>query len=247
MPDAWDVEKPSDDLVDVCAAPAAATLPAAPARPDFVLQPRDLEIFAFVARHGVCTPGQLRRRFWPGAHVNGTYRRVEKLVQHGYLTTDRTWYHGPLAIRVTRQGLRSAGLPFHPFRLTWGRLPHQLAMVDLSEELVARHQDATWRTERELRLDWYADRARGIEHHRLPDGMIVLGGERIAVELELSEKRSRDYQALGDAYLEELILGMHGVWWFVAGDRIAEQLRRHFAPMYGDNPFRIEVWAASSS
>ncbi len=141
-----------------------------------MLQPRDLQILGFVARHGVCTPGQLRRRFWPSAHVNGTYRSVEKLVQHGYLTTDRTWYHGPLAVRVTQLGLRSAGLPFHPFRLTWGRLPHQLAMVDLSEELLARHQDATWRTQRELRLDWYADRARGIEHHRLPDGMMVLGG-----------------------------------------------------------------------
>ncbi len=120
-------------------------------------------------------------------------------------------------------------------------------MVDLSEFLLAREQGGTWRTERELRVDWYADRARGIEHHRLPDGMIIIDGRRVAVELELSEKRSRDYEALGDAYLEELILGMHGVWWFVSTDRIAEQLRRHFAPMYGDNPYRIELWAASSS
>ncbi len=79
---AWDVDKPSDDLVDGDASSVFATpaLPAVTARPDLVLQPRDLEIFSFVARHGVCTPGQLSRRFWPAAHINGTYRRVEKLV-----------------------------------------------------------------------------------------------------------------------------------------------------------------------
>lgn len=78
--------------------------------------------------------------------------------------------------------------------------------------------------------------------------MLVAGGERIAVELELSEKRALDYRALGDAYLQELILGTTAVWWFVASERIAQQLRRHFAPMYGpNNPWQIETWAASSS
>lgn len=246
---AWDHDKPADDLVDVAAPLALQAVSATPSagRPALVLQPRDLDIFTFVARHGVCTPEQIRRCFWPGAHVNGTYRRVQKLAKHGFLTTDRTWYHGPLAVRVTRLGLHTAGLSFFPFRLTWARLRHQLAMVDLSEDLLVRHAGAAWYTERELRQEWFADRARGVEHRRLPDGLLLLDGQRIAVELELTSKRAPDYRGLGDAYLEELILGLHGVWWFVATDRIADQVRRHFVPMYGDNPLRIETWAVSSS
>lgn len=40
---------------------------------------------------------------------------------------------------------------------------------------------------------------------------------------------------------------MTAVWWFVASERIAEQLHSHLAPINGDNPWRMETWAASSN
>ena len=116
----------------------------------------------------------------------------------------------------------------------------------MSEDLLHRHPDGDWRTERELRQDWQSDRARGVEHERLPDGMLCMDGERIAVELELSPKRPPDYRALGDAYLQEIIFGLTAVWWFVASPRITELVERHFVPSFGgDNPWRIESWTSS--
>lgn len=61
-------------------------------------------------------PEQLHRRFWADRDASAVYRRLRKLGRRGYLVSDQTWYHGPLAVRVTRDAMRAAGLPFHPFR-----------------------------------------------------------------------------------------------------------------------------------
>lgn len=136
---AWDLDKPSDDLL-------REESPHGPSdvrdRETLILQPRDVEVFTYVARHGVCTPQQLHRRFWPDVHPSAGYRRLQKLARYGYLYRNSTWHRGPFAIRVTGRALHAAHLPFHPIRLSWGRLPHQLALVDLSEELLAREVSA---------------------------------------------------------------------------------------------------------
>jgi hypothetical protein len=215
---------------------------------DFLLQPRDLDVMRYIARHGVCTPDQVGRKFWGGSDPTARYRRVEKLAQHGYLDRDRTWYHGPYALRVPRKGLRACGSQFKPISLNWGRLRHQLAMVDLSEDLLARHPDAWWLTERELRQDWRRDGARGEQHFRLPDGLLRYpDGGVIAVELELVPKRANDYREIGDAYLRELIAGLHEVWWFVASPQAEDAVRRHFGPAYSPNPWKVEQWRSSAS
>jgi hypothetical protein len=214
---------------------------------DLALQSRDLEVLRYIARHGVCSPDQIGRKFWGGSDPTARYRRIEKLAQQGYLDRDRTWYHGPYALRVTRKGLRACGSPFKPVGLNWGTVRHQLAMIDLSEELLSRHPDAWWLTEREVRQDWLRDRNRGDRHARLPDGVLRFPDQRaVAVELELVPKRANDYREIGDSYLRELIGGLHEVWWFVASRQAEDAVRRHFGAAYNPNPWRVERWSPSA-
>ncbi|MGH7884015.1 MAG: hypothetical protein ACREN8_14120, partial [Candidatus Dormibacteraceae bacterium] len=158
----------------------------------------------------------------------------------------------PYALRVKNKGLRAAKSPFKELNLNWGRIRHQLALVDLSEELLSRYPGSWWLTERELRQEWLGDRAQGLEHERLPDGMLCFsdgeGARRVAIELELSPKRAQDYKRLGEAYLTELIGGLGEVWWFVLTYQIKEMVRRYWAIAYGpSNPWKIEQWTPSFS
>ncbi|MDQ6794339.1 MAG: hypothetical protein M3067_05905 [Chloroflexota bacterium] len=107
-------------------------------------------------------------------------------------------------------------------------MPHRLAVVDLAAALTARYLDAAWLTEREIGSTW-ARRERQLPRH-LPDGVLVVGERRIAVELELTVKRplERLYKVLGE-YQRRLRLRddmrIDGVWYLVEDTPAGEKLR----------------------
>ncbi|MPZ13660.1 MAG: helix-turn-helix domain-containing protein [Chloroflexi bacterium] len=135
---------------------------------------------------------------------------------------------------IVRAGPEAAGFPTG--RLSPGLLRHQLAVVDVAAWMLARHRDGRWVTERELRRDGMAA-ARGRRDGRLldgvphvPDGLLVdEGGRRVAIEVELSSKRRRSYDAVLRWYAGALTYDQ--VQWFAGSEAICQRLnaaiRRH--------------------
>jgi hypothetical protein len=102
-----------------------------------------------------------------------------------------------------------------------------VALVDLSEELLAAHPGSAWTTERELRRDrMRSARAGGRweRQRRVPDGLLRLaGGTRVAVELDLTPKRSARLDLLAGAYAVDR--DVDTVWWYLPSEAAVSRTR----------------------
>lgn len=203
--------------------PKLTALPAPPTR-RLALTPRDEELVRWVARHGLVSADQVGRRFFPSMWA--AWRRLRRLEAAGLLRREPAFRDLPFVVRVTGAGARLAACDVLPARLDAGLLRHALAVVDLSEELLADTAGAEWTTERELRRDRM--RAARVDpeerQRRTPDGLLVLpGGRRIAVELDLTPKRTRKLEQLADAYA--LDPAVDCVWWYLPSAASASRMR----------------------
>jgi len=102
-----------------------------------------------------------------------------------------------------------------PARLVWAEVRHSLALVDLTEELLAANPGARLVTEREIRAMRFrelAEKTRRPGFGRIPDGILHLkDGRTVAVEIDLTAKRQRDVERILLGYKQERY---DKVWWF---------------------------------
>jgi hypothetical protein len=119
-----------------------------------------------------------------------------------------------------------------------------VAVVDLADYLLAHNPDREWRTERELRrvLDAIAPPPPylpGDNRHR-PDGLLLDHGERVAVELEHSDKFEQRYTRISRWFAREYRLDR--VRWYVDQPRIVRRLQEinHYFGFTRDIPIEIE-------
>lgn len=189
-----------------------------------VLTERDRAINAWLTRHGVATAEQLCRRFF--GSMSATWRRVARLESIGLVRRDATWVHGPRVVRATRDGARFADVDLRASHLDYFLLNHQLALVDLSEHLLAEHTGATWTTERELRRDQLRTRGETAPpwSRRTPDGLLHLANaERVVIELDLTPKRTQRLDALVRSYARNREID--GVWWYLPSEAAVARLQ----------------------
>lgn len=206
---------------------------------------RDLAILEWMARWGIVTREQVRRRFFPVADAGngmGTVdpaagetplavpavvnRRIAKLESIGLIRSDRTLWNVPQALRVTRKGIHMLGSDLAPAKLSLAYVPHSFAVVDLVEALLARHPGTEAVTERELRdEDLAARRLRRTSlrrYGRIPDALLIRpDNSTVAIELDLLPKASRRYEEIVDAYLGELF---DAIWWYCPSHAAARRL-----------------------
>ena len=140
-----------------------------------LFQERDREILGYLTRHGVGTPDQIGRKFFTSKWA--CYRRLRKLEGIRLLLRRRTWWQGPHVLTATSVGSALAQVDLGSVsRLVMATLQHDLAVVDLSEQLLARNRGSSWLTERELRRDAVRElqaqgmRQRQVVPPRSPDG-----------------------------------------------------------------------------
>jgi hypothetical protein len=76
-----------------------------------------------------------------------------------------------------------AGIDYAVWRPNLGMLAHVAAVTDVRLHVLDRRSGATWVCKREP-----AATAGGRQHHR-PDGLVVIDGREVAVEVELTVKR----------------------------------------------------------
>jgi hypothetical protein len=101
-------------------------------------------------------------------------------------------------------------------------------VVDLADHLLEQDPDADWRTERQLshvlggRAANRLARARGEPGHK-PDGLLLAGGQRIAIELEHTEKPVDRYVTACRWYA--CATRIDAMRWYVDQEKIAERIR----------------------
>lgn len=188
------------------------------------LTQRDRELVAWVTRHGMVTADQICRRFFGTIRV--TRRRLRRLEQAGLIRRDPAWHGLPLVVRTTHRGTELADVDLGPASLDYAQLHHQLAIIDLSEELLAAHPGTAWETEREVRRDRI--RAARVDPlalgRRIPDGLLVFPDRhRIAVELNRTPKRSRRLDTLVASYA--LDRDVTAVWWYLPSQTAVTRMR----------------------
>ncbi len=173
---------------------------------------RDVTILAWIGRHGVVTPAQVARRFFSrdrGAVGQwAAYRRIRKLEQLALIRHDRTFWRESSVLRLTGAGARIADVDVHPAHLVLAEIRHTLAVVDLVEALLTNSPPGTMlRTERELRGQRRREMRDGRRipgQGRLPDAVFIHpAGAEVALELDLTPKRSRHVERILAAYLSE--------------------------------------------
>jgi hypothetical protein len=211
---------------------------------------RDIEILAWMGRHGVVTPQQVGRRFFvhEGAVAQKrAYRRLAKLEELELIRRDAPFARHPDVLRLRSRGAALAQNDLPAARYVLREIPHELAVVDLVEALLAQHKGATVQTGREVRRQRAGerlDRTRRPGRGRTPDAVLTLkSGKTVAIELQLTPRRSRDDQTVLEGYVQERF---DLVWWYVP-EVAVERVRKLVKARRADDLVDVRVGPAPAS
>lgn len=207
-----------------------------------------------MTRHGVVTAEMVGRRFFWHKERNdygkwAAYRRLRALQDLGLVLSDKPYADQPAVLRVTREGARIADVGLRPAPLVLSELRHSLAVVWLTEYLLAEHRGAELTTERELRAQRYRDLHEGkrtTEHGRAPDALLRIptkgagaqGVMTVAVELDLTRKDRRAMERMVRQYDRERV---DCVWWYVTSARL-ERTRALVRELRADDRIEVREW-----
>src|SRR5919108_960916 len=145
---------------------------------------RDLELLSIMGEQYALSLPQLARLMGRSLHAARWLRtRWERA---GWANGRAVLVGEPVFVWLTRCGQRIAQSEYALWRPNPGALTHIAAVTDVRLWVAARHRDAGWVCERELAREARIVGASG--QHR-PDGLVLLGGREVPVEVELSHKR----------------------------------------------------------
>jgi hypothetical protein len=167
---------------------------------------RELAVFAVIAEQCALTQPQLARLVDRSEH---TARWLRARWQRAGWVEGRVLLHGaPPFVWLTMSGQQIAGSEFKPWRpQAIARLPHLAAVTDVRLHVAERRPEAMWVSERVLA------RERALRNERrahLPDAEVLIGEQRVAVEVELTQKERRRSEAI----VAELCARYDAVWYF---------------------------------
>lgn len=175
---------------------------------------RDIEILRWINRMRFATAKQVGIRF--GIGIWYTYKRLRKLDVEGYLVHVRPLRDAPGVWLCTEAGARMSGtgLWAPPRKINIATFRHDLGVIDLSIELEKR---GVWLSERELRRG-------GDYRKKVPDGVLLMEGRRIACELELTRKSVRSMDRNLAIYKRNI--EYDEVWYFVYGAAVENAIHK---------------------
>lgn len=205
------------------------------------LAPHERTLLVDLARDGVLTSAQIRRRYYPGRALKTVLNRLGELAQGGYVRRQR-WGFDPENGRrelagwlVTEHGLRRIGLAVPAARRrrsVLASLPHDATVADLRDmvtaSLTASGVVVRWTTERELTwgVPWLP--AGMASPSKRPDGVLHLDDERlIAIEVETTQHNATRLAEKVAAYRDAIAGGIYAaVWYFAISGGTTEAIRR---------------------
>lgn len=207
---------------------------------------RDRAILQWIGRHGIVTRDHVANRFFARGDGQAgkwaAYRRVRILIELGLLQQDHTFWREAQVLRLTTSGARFADVDVRPARLVLSDVRHALAVVDLTEFLLSELPKSTVLvTEREIRTVRLRDVRLDpsiVGTGRMPDAELQKGGSRIAVELDLTPKRSALYEEILTSYMQQRY---DEVWWYVP-PRVVDRLTGIVAANQADDLVAVTSW-----
>src|SRR3954470_7825383 len=167
---------------------------------------RDLAVLPVIAEQCAVTQPQLARLI---GRSERTARWLRDRWQRAGWAEGRVLLVGePAFIWLTPQGQRVCGVDFKPWRpQAIGRLPHLAAVTEVRLHIAGRRPEAVWVSERVLARELAQQRER---RTRVPDAEVLIGDQRVAVEVELTQKERRRTEAI----VAELCARYDAVWYF---------------------------------
>jgi hypothetical protein len=177
---------------------------------------RDLELLGLVGEQYALSLPQLARLMGRSVHAARWLRaRWERA---GWVQGRAVLVGWPVFVWLTRRGQRVADSEFSLWRANPGALAHISAVTEVRLWVTGRHPQAEWVCERELARE--APIAGTSAQHR-PDGLVVLDGRELPVEVELSHKRP----ARRERIMRELV-ARYGQAAYFAPDGPRQQLQQ---------------------
>lgn len=215
---------------------------------------RDREILRWLGRHRYAMVSQIMNRFVMSQVM--AYRRLGGMVTDGYLSHQRLLHGEPGVYWPTRAGLAAAecGLPVATVDIRTYR--HDLLLVWLAIEMESLGGMVV--TEREMRqAESFQDNpdrfavllnGRGVAGYarkHFPDLVVEGQGKRLAVEVELTSKRTQRLEAIlrGYAWARHL----DGVVYYVDRPSLAERITEISKKMRVDDKVKVEVLRLSGA
>lgn len=143
-----------------------------------------------------------------GCRERQCQRVLARLRAHGLVTWRRILADETPWVAPTAAGIRLSGSGFRVWPPSVSLLGHMAAVNTVRLHIQARSEEAVWVSERELARD------RGTRGH-LPDGVVLLDGRSIAVEVELSRKSEKRLRRI----LNKLASEHDAILYYTAPDR----------------------------
>lgn len=178
-----------------------------------LLHRSDLELLTWLSEQYGARIDQLQRQL--GCELRTAQRTVARLRAAGLVSARRVLVGEPAWVLPTSAGLRACSSPFRPWQPKLGLLTHVAAVNDVRIYVEGSSPRCEWVCERAL----LRERSRG-EH--LPDAVVMLDGQRVAIEVELTLKGRHRMAAI----IDQLVRRFDAVAYFCAPatHRVLEEL-----------------------
>ena len=169
---------------------------------------RDLELLRVVGEQYAVSLPQLARMMGCSSHAARWLR--SRWERAGWARGRALLVGEPVFVWLSRRGQRLAGIEYAVWRPNAGMLAHIAAVTDVRLHVLDRHPGALWVCERELHRELGGDP--GARQRHRPDGLVVIDGREVAVEVELTLKR----RARIEQIMAELVARYGSVTYFAA-------------------------------
>lgn len=189
------------------------------------LDPRDALVMWDLIRFGALADYQVDRRYG-GSDI--TRARLTYMLEQGLVTGSTNRLQDITVYEPTERGyfLCRFGLKRRKVR-DW-HTAHDIAVVDLADYLQSQYPTGTVRAEnqifRELDCAVEFQKIARPDIKRTPDGLLVVDGKRIGIELEHSIKSTSSYEKICRWYALEV--RVHQIWWFTDDPAIEARIRQ---------------------
>ncbi len=179
---------------------------------------RDLHILRVINRFGFVDARFVSLYFnW---HKKLAYRRLNKLLKNNFLEYEWIFQGLPGVYRVTRGGAELSQDHLQPIRkINLATYEHQIQVMNLSLQLLNEY-GGEFVSERDLRHHLGINMNNSKVH--VPDGALILGDERIAIEVELSVKSQRRLEKIFRQYRKDF--SYQAVWYFCGSQEVKNKL-----------------------